>query len=66
MKSGATVDDHMLDQVLPYMALASGRSVVIAEEITQHAETNMWVVENFLGRRFKVEKIRNMVQVSTV
>jgi len=64
--SGATVDEHMLDQVLPYMALASGKSTVIAEELTQHAETNMWVIESFLGQRFKVEKIDNMVQVSTV
>jgi RNA 3'-phosphate cyclase len=66
VKSGATVDEHMLDQVLPYMALAKGKSTVVAEELTQHAETNMWVIERFLGKRFKVEKIRGLVQVGTI
>ncbi len=66
MGSGATVDEHMLDQILPYMALARGRSTIMAEELTQHADTNMWVIERFLGRRFNVEKVRNLVQVSTV
>lgn len=64
--SGATIDEHMLDQVLPYMALASGRSTVIAEELTQHAETNMWVIEKFLGKRFEVENVRDLVRVSTI
>lgn len=64
--SGATVDEHMLDQVLPYMGLAKGESTVMAEELTQHAETNIWVVERFLGKRFDIEKAGNLVRVSTV
>jgi len=64
--SGATVDEHMLDQILPYMALARGKSTVLAEELTQHADTNMWVIERFLGKRFDVERVRNLVRVSTV
>lgn len=63
--SGATVDEHMLDQVLLYMAVADGRSEVLAEEMTGHAETNMWVIEQFMGRRFKVEKRDGLTSVTT-
>lgn len=64
--SGATVDEHMLDQILPYMALSKGRSRVLTEEMTGHAETNMSVVEAFLGKRFETEKRNGLVEVRTV
>jgi RNA 3'-terminal phosphate cyclase (ATP) len=54
--SAATVDSYMLDQTLPYMALAHGPSVVVAEEMTGHAETNIAVIERFVDRRFAVTK----------
>jgi RNA 3'-phosphate cyclase len=63
--SGATVDSHMLDQVLPYMALAKGSSVVLAEEITGHAETNMHVIEKLLGRGFSTTRRGDLVEVAT-
>lgn len=66
MRSAATVDEHMLDQLVPYMALAEGESLVIGEELTGHAETNMWVAEKFLGSRFKVVKRESRVEVRTV
>jgi RNA 3'-terminal phosphate cyclase (ATP) len=54
IESAATVDRNMLDQVLPYMALARGSSEVVAEEMTGHAKTNMAVIERFVDRRFSV------------
>ena len=65
MRSGATVDEHMLDQFLPYAAMASGESSVVAEELTPHAETNMWVVERFLGRKFVTTPRDGMVEIRT-
>lgn len=56
LASGATVDDHMMDQVLPYMAVAEGRSVVVAEALTGHASTNMEVIQRFLGDVFSTDK----------
>lgn len=66
MRSGATVDEHMLDQLVPYMALASGGSAVVAGEMTGHAETNIWVVERFLGDKFRVVKRDGLVEVRTI
>ena len=54
VESAATVDMHMLDQVLLYMALARGPSVVVAEKMTRHAKTNIAVIEQLLDRRFTV------------
>jgi len=66
VRSGATVDEHMLDQMIPYMALARGESRIVAEEMTSHAETNMSVVESFLGKRFETHRKGRLVEVRTV
>ncbi len=66
MRSGATSDSHMLDQLVPYMALARGESVVIGEELTGHTETNIWVVERFLGEKFKTLRRDGVVEIRTI
>jgi RNA 3'-terminal phosphate cyclase len=64
--SGATVDEHMLDQVLPYMALAHGSSSVIAEDLTEHAKTNIWVIEKFFPGRFGVARRGELTEIATI
>ncbi len=63
VRSGATVDEHMLDQILPYLALADGQSTVVAEELTMHAETNMRVIERLLGRKFETTNRNGLVEI---
>lgn len=50
--TGAPVDTWMVDQLVPYMALATMQteecSQVRIAQLTQHAQTNIWVVEKFL------------------
>ncbi len=64
--SGATVDEHMSDQILPYMALAEGKSSVIAPALTDHARTNMWVIKQFLPVEFETEKAGGNVRIECV
>ena len=64
LSSGATVDEHMLDQILPYMALAEGRSTVLTDELSEHAKTNMWVIERLLGRGFEILKREGITEIS--
>jgi len=64
LESKATVDMHMADQIIPYMALANGKSVVTAPEQTDHAKTNIWVTEKFLDIKFKAEEISGVVRIS--
>jgi len=55
-KSGACLDRHLADQILPYLALADGKSQISVSEITNHCRTNIWVIEKFIPRRFKTKE----------
>jgi len=63
-EKGAIVDRHLSDQILPFLALAKGKSEFMAPELTKHAETNMWVIKKFLDVDFKVEKLNSGVKIS--
>ncbi len=54
IQSGAAVDVHMADNLLPYLALVGGE--IYTSEITHHSQTNRWVIEQFLGKIFTQEK----------
>jgi RNA 3'-terminal phosphate cyclase (ATP) len=55
LDSGATVDRHAADQLVLYAALAEGSSQFRVPGITEHLETNLWLVENILGARAELE-----------
>lgn len=54
INSKAPVDSHMTDNLIPLLALSAPSSMQIAE-LTQHAKTNIDVVEAFLGKLFTIE-----------
>jgi RNA 3'-phosphate cyclase len=58
MDSGACLDNHMADQLLPFMAIAcmknGGINSVSVEEITGHVKTNIWTIEKFLPVKFDI------------
>jgi RNA 3'-terminal phosphate cyclase len=45
----------MADQIIPFLALADGKSEVTVEEITDHCLTNIFVLEKILEIKFEVE-----------
>lgn len=55
LQSDATVDSHLADQLLLYMALAGGHSRIVTNELTAHVRTNIWLIEKFLPVQFEVE-----------
>jgi RNA 3'-phosphate cyclase len=62
--SGATLDIHSADQVLIYMALASAPSCFLARELSSHASTTIWLLQQFLPVRFEVRKEGKVVRVT--
>jgi RNA 3'-phosphate cyclase len=54
-KSEACLDEHLADQILPYIALAKGKSTITVSEITNHCKTNIWVIEKFIDGELKTE-----------
>lgn len=53
--SNGSVDKHLADQLLLYMALAEGDSMVISEMLTSHLMTNIEIIEKFLPVYFTVD-----------
>ena len=58
-----TVDVHLADMLIPYVALARGRSAYLTRTISEHLETNIWLAEKTLDVKFKVEKVGELHKV---
>jgi RNA 3'-terminal phosphate cyclase (ATP) len=54
-RSGATVDIHSADQIIPYAALASGESVFHVPKISGHLDSRLWIAELLLGCSSPIE-----------
>ena len=55
IEAGADIDIRAVDQLLPYMALAENSSFK-CRKVSNHAETEMWLLEKFLGVKFERKK----------
>jgi RNA 3'-terminal phosphate cyclase (ATP) len=56
LSTGATVDRYLADQLILYAALAQGQSEYRIPRMTEHVETNLWLVESILGARVEVQE----------
>ena len=56
LREGGCVDEYLQDQVLIFMALAEGRSVVRTGTVTLHTQTAIWVAEQLTDAKFEVTK----------
>jgi RNA 3'-phosphate cyclase len=63
IQSNAALDKYTADQIIPFLALADGKSVIKVEEITQHCLTNISVCEQLLGCKFSVDKTYKRIEV---
>ncbi len=53
LDSGAAVDRHLADQLIPFMAVAGGS--VLTSAITSHTRSNIYVADHILGVQFEIE-----------
>jgi len=61
-----TVDVHLADMLIPYVALAEGRSAYLTRTISEHLETNIWLAEKILGVQFNVRKADGLYTIEKV
>ncbi|MEM5836720.1 MAG: RNA 3'-terminal phosphate cyclase [Candidatus Aenigmatarchaeota archaeon] len=66
IESKAALDKFMADQIIPFLALAHGKSCVTVEEITQHCISNISVCEKILGCKFFVDKVNKRIEVEGI
>ncbi len=51
LDTGASVDRFAADQLVLYAALADGTSEYTVPELTEHVQSNLWLVQQLLGPR---------------
>ncbi|MEM2119028.1 MAG: RNA 3'-terminal phosphate cyclase [Candidatus Bathyarchaeia archaeon] len=66
LQAKPTVDVHLADMLVPYTALATGKSAYLTRTITSHLETNMWLVEKILNTKFAVQKTDGCYRIEKV
>ena len=64
LRAGATVDRYLADQLIFYAALADGTSQYRIPRLTEHVETNLWLVDSMLGAKTAVNK--NLVKIQGI
>lgn len=62
--TGACTDRFLSDQLIPFAALAQGRSRIRIPEMTDHVETRLWLAESLLGAGTSIEG--NIIQIDGI
>jgi len=65
LESKATVDAHLSDMLIPYVALAEGSSVYLSRLVTEHLDTNIWLAQKILDVKFQLTKVGNLYRIET-
>ena len=58
-----TVDVYLADMLIPYMALAEGKSAFLVRTISEHIESNIWLMEKMLNIKFTIQKVNNLYKI---
>jgi RNA 3'-terminal phosphate cyclase (ATP) len=55
LRTGATTDRHLADQLILFAALAAGRTEYLVPQVTEHVMSNLWLVDEILGAKTELE-----------
>jgi RNA 3'-terminal phosphate cyclase (ATP) len=58
-----TVDVYLADMLIPYMALAQGKSAFLVRAISEHIEANIWLMEKMLNVKFTIQRVNNLYRI---
>lgn len=58
-----TADAFLADMLIPYVALAHGESTLYSRAVTEHIESNIWLMEKMLNVKFTVQKTNNLFRI---
>ena len=63
ISSTPTVDVHLADMLIPYVALAEGTSTFLTKAVSDHLEANVWLAEKMLNVRFNIQKRNKLFRI---
>ena len=55
LQAKASVDRHLADQLILFAGLAEGFTEYIIPRMTEHVDTNLWLIEKILGATVAIE-----------
>lgn len=58
-----TVDVHLADMLIPYVALVQGRSAYFTRGLSEHLQTNIWLAEEMLNAKFAIERFNRLYKI---
>ncbi len=58
-----TVDVFLADMLIPYIALAQGKSAFVTRTFSEHLESNIWLMEKMLNVKFMIEKLGYLYRI---
>jgi RNA 3'-terminal phosphate cyclase (ATP) len=62
LRSGATLDRHASDQIIPFAALAAGESRFLIPRLSEHVESAAWLSRDLLSAEIKIAGRELMVR----
>lgn len=63
IEAKATVDVHLADLLIPYVALAKGSSTYLTRKFTDHLGANIWLTGKILGTQFRIDKNNSLFRI---
>ena len=65
LHAGSTIDVYAVDQFIPYMALATdkGKSMCHVRTMSDHAQTNLWLMQQFLDVAYDIDALPSVQQL---
>jgi RNA 3'-terminal phosphate cyclase (ATP) len=63
LEAKATVDVHLADMLVPYVALTAEASIYCVRSLTVHLETNIWLTQTILDVPFQIEKVGSLYKI---
>ena len=58
-----TVDVFLADMLIPYLTLAHGKSALLTRAISEHIESNIWLIEKMVNAKFTIQKVNNLYRI---
>ncbi len=58
LQTKATTDRYVADQLIIFAALADGQTEYLMPRVTEHVESNLWLIEKVLGARTELRENR--------
>ncbi|MDR1992619.1 MAG: RNA 3'-terminal phosphate cyclase [Nitrososphaerota archaeon] len=58
-----TADEFLADMLIPYIALSEDNSILLTRRITEHIESNIWLMEKMLNTKFTITRCNKLYRI---